>query len=159
MLTDTQLQQLVTALRASGDTTVIAALAIGNVDALAAWCNAPSSTLAWRNAMTGQEVDEITPWTAFDGLSAGRRDSWRQFLTFPRDFGRPRIRQWVTDVWGAATASSSSEAILQAGRESATNAQALLGGTTRTTGTVSALNRAYAGEVAVPQLASGLNRF
>lgn len=64
-----------------------------------------------------------------------------------RDFSRNKTRKWITDIWGNATAGSSAEAIMQAATENATVAQVALGGTTKTTGTVTALDRAYAGQV------------
>lgn len=159
MLTDSQMQTLVAAIRASADPTVTAALAIRDDVTLTTWCNAPSPTDAWRASMQPQDVDEATPWTAFDALSAGKRDSWRQMLVYPRDFSRNAIRRWVTDVWGNATAGSNAEVILGAAREKATNAQAALGGTVRSTGTVSALDRAFVGQVGLTELSVAQNRF
>jgi len=62
------------------------------------------------------------------------------------------VRSWVTDVWGAAIANSNSEKILQAGTTFATAAQVVIGGTTRTTGTVSALDRNWLDQVTVQDI-------
>lgn len=118
----------------------------GNVTGLQAWLNAAASpnTPAWMTAAPTLAVEEAPSYTTFDSLSQGKRDSWSLFLRNARDFTRAKVRSWVVDVWGNATAGSNAEAVLLAATESATNAQVMLGGTTRTTGTVSALDRAYA---------------
>lgn len=116
----------------------------GDSVALLAWCNAQkAATPAWRVSVRPQDSDEASTYTAFDSVVAGKRESWRIFLMFNRDFSKAKVRNWVVDVWGAATAASISESILQAGTENATNAQNALGGTTATTGTVTALRRTF----------------
>lgn len=119
----------------------------GNVVAVLAWLNGERTpqALAWRTDVQPREADEAANYQTFDSLTAGKRDSWALFLAYPRDFTRARVRGWVVDVWGAATAGSVSEAILQAGTVPLTNAQHAVGGTSRTTGTVTALDRAFAG--------------
>jgi len=95
-----------------------------------------------------QEIDEAATYTTYDSLTAGKRDEWALFLRYPRNMAKAKNRGVVTDVWGAATAGSIAEAILQAGTYSATNTQAAIGGTSRTTGTVTALDLAYTGQAA-----------
>jgi hypothetical protein len=120
----------------------------GDTFSLLAWCNGPKpSTPAWRTQVLPQESDEAATYTTFDALAAGKRDSWRLFLGFARDYSKAKVRNWIVDVWGAATAASISEAILTAGVENATNAQAVLGGTSPATGTVTALKRNFDGQV------------
>lgn len=104
-------------------------------------------TLAWRTAVPPQDSDEAPAYTAFDSIVAGKRDSWGYFLGYPRNFGKNKVRNWIVDVWGSATAGSNAEAILQAGTENAKRIEVILGGTTKTTGTVSALDRNYAGTI------------
>ena len=114
--------------------------------------NAASATNAWFTLIP-EEADEATPWPDFDGLAAGKRDSWLgAFLKYRRDFARAKVRKWITDTWGAATTGSNAETILLAGVGKATVAQAVIGGTTRTTGTVSALDRAWLDQVTVQDL-------
>ena len=117
--------------------------AAGDTVSLLAWCNGASATRAWRASVPPQDSDEAPDYTLFDAIVAGKRASWGFFLGFPRDFTRAKVRRWVTDVWGAAIAGSSSEAILLAGTAFATNAQLALGGVNRSTGTVAALDRSY----------------
>jgi hypothetical protein len=116
--------------------------------------NAPSATDAWRTAMPPEDTDEVTPWVNFDNITqAGKRDSWLfAFLKYPRNFTRAKVRKWVTDVWGNATAGSDAEAILLGALEKATAAQVVLGGATRTTGTVSAMDRNWLDLVTVQDL-------
>lgn len=147
MLTDQQRATLKAAVQANP--TANAFLVAQDVFSLHAWCNAVAApaVTAWRNAVTPQESDEAPSYSTFDALAAGKRDSWAMFLGFARDFTKAKVRNWVEDVWGASAAGNNAEKILQAGTEKATNAQAALGGTTRATGTVSALDRAFVGLV------------
>lgn len=117
----------------------------GDAFSLQAWLNraANPAVLAWRIAVLPQEADEAASYATFDSIVAGKRDSWGFFLQFPRNFNRNKVRNWITDVWGSATAGSNAEAILQAGTENATNAQSIIGGSPKTTGTVSAIDRNF----------------
>jgi hypothetical protein len=125
----------------------------GDTFSLLAWCNgAKAATPAWRVSVPIQDSDEAATYTTYDSLVAGKRDSWAIFLKFNRNFSKNKVRNWITDVWGNATANSISEAILQAGTENATNAQAALGGTSRTTGTVTALDRSFTDLVSQPEI-------
>lgn len=116
----------------------------GNVTGLMAWCNAATATLAWSVAVPPLTSEEAPSYTTYDSLLQGKRDSWELFLRNPRNFSRNKVRAWVIDVWGSATAGSNSEAILQAATEGATNAQVAIGGTIKATGTVSATDRTFA---------------
>lgn len=118
---------------------------IGDSVSVLQWLNAARTpiTLAWHTAAPMAAIEEAPTYTAYDSLVAGKRDSWVLFLRSPRDFTKAKTRNWVVDVWGSATASSNAEAVLQAGTFNASNAQNALGGTSRTTGTVSALDLVY----------------
>lgn len=145
MLNSTQRNTLLTAIKA--DSAANQARLAGDTITLLAWCNGSAGSLAWRTNVQPQESDEAANYSSYDTLSAGKRDSWSIFLGFARNFGRNKVRAWVTDVWGNATATSVAESILQAGTEAATRAQVALGGTTKSTGTVSALDRGFTGQV------------
>lgn len=121
----------------------------GDVGQVLAWLNGAKSpaTPAWFTAAPVSAVEEAPTYTTYDSLAAGKRDSWVMFLRNPRDFTKARIRNWVVDVWGTAAVGSNAEAVLLSATYSATNAQAAIGGTSRTTGTVTALNLAYTGLV------------
>lgn len=125
------------------NSTAAAARTAGDTVSLLAWLNGSSATLAWRISVAPQESDEAANYTTYDSLTQGKRDEWVRFLAFSRDFGKNKNRGVVTDVWGAAIANSISEGILQAGTELATNAQNALGGTAKTTGTVTATQRTF----------------
>lgn len=114
---------------------------------LLAWCNNASLAAAWRTAVPPSDSDEAATYTAYNNMTAGTRDSWSLFLKFSRDLSKVKIRAWVIDIWGNATPGSITEAILQAGVEFATNAQAALGSTPATSGTVTAVVRNYDGRV------------
>lgn len=142
-LSNAQRANLLTAIRAAP--AIDAPRVAGDTISLCAALNAPAAgpVLAWNNSTPAQTSDEAANYTSYDSLAAGKRDSWAVFLRNSRDFSKAKIRNWVVDVWGSAVASSVSEAILLAGTVSATWAQNALGGTVRTTGTVSALDRGY----------------
>jgi len=114
----------------------------GDTFSLLAWCNAQkAATPAWRTSVPAQDADEAATYTLFDSLVGGKRDSWRIFLMFSRDFSKAKIRNWVVDVWtGIGTVPAD---VLTAGTENATNAQSAIGGTSATTSTVTALRRNF----------------
>ena len=109
---------------------------------------------AWATRVSAQTLDDAPDYNSFDAIVPGKRDSWGFLLRFDRDFNRNKTRTWVTDIWGAATANSNSEKILQAGLVNATQAEATIGGTTKTTGTVSGIDRTYIGGVTVQEVNS-----
>jgi len=138
-------------LRASIFATPAAAalLAAGDVPGLRTWCNTATVTRRWLPEAGALAVEEAPSYTTYDSLAQGKRDSWVLFLRSPRDFGRNKVRLWAVDVWGAATAGSNSEAVLLAGSSLATNAQVAIGGVSKTTGTVTALDATYEKDLSV----------
>ncbi len=156
MLTYAQLQTLATALRAETDQTVVAALAIRNDVALAAWCNSLSTMAAWNGAVGSREMFEAMNITKFDNLAAGKRDAWRVLLDFaPIDFTRQKMRKAVEDVWGTADG----VAVLQAFVRKATQAEKYLGGTDATTNTVTAKKLNFTGSVSLDDVSNALNAY
>lgn len=149
VLSDAQLVTLRAGVCANG--TAKPLFQAGNGPALNAWLNTATGTLGWKVYVSKAVMDEAPTYTSYDTLSAGKRDSWVRLLDVgesgTRDFTKNKIRNWVVDVWGPATAASNSEAILLAGTEATTNAQNVIGGTVKTTGTVTATNRGYQGIV------------
>ena len=145
MLTTTQIVTLRAAVIA--DATAHALQAAGNLAGLLAWCNGASGTLAWITAVPVADAEEAPSYTTYDSLAQGKRDSWLVFLRNARDFSKNKVRNWITDIWGNATAGSNAEAVLLAGTVQATKAELKFGGPTRTTGTVSAIARSWVGTV------------
>lgn len=142
-LTPQQQATVCTAVKA--DPAANAARLIGDSSALLTWLNAPRvpAVLAWRSSVSAQELDEAANYTGFDALAGGKRDAWAIFLMYgPRDMGRNKNRNLITDVWGNATAGSVAESVLLASTAQATNTQVALGGTIKTTGTVTATDYA-----------------
>lgn len=144
-LNTTQLTTLKTAIQT--EPAVATDLANGNYQNIANYFNASAGSLAWRKNVSPQEADEAPNYSTFDSILAGKRESWGFFLAFTRDFSRNKVRNWITDVWGNATAGSNAESILQAGTENATRAEVLFGGNNKTTGTVTALDRSWSGQI------------
>lgn len=135
----------ITALRTAifANPTAAALLAAGNTTGLLAWCNADTATRRWLSAAPVIDVEEAPTYTGYGALTQGARDSWALFLKSPRDFGKNKVRTWVTSIWGAGTTGTNGEAVLLAGSAIATNAQVALGGNSRTTDAVTALANAY----------------
>lgn len=123
----------------------------GNVGGVLTWLNGERTpaTLAWSKAASQAAVRQAPAYASYDTLATGKRDSWVLLLADPQDFSKAKTRNWVTDVWGSATAGSNAEAVLLAGTYNATNLQNAIGGTLRTTGTVSALDLAFVGLAAM----------
>lgn len=156
MLTNTQIQTLATALRTETNPTVVAAMEIRNDVGLAEWCNAASVVDVWQPAMTNRLLFEAGDVTKFDGLSAGKRDSWKLLLEFaPIDFSRNKMRKAVTDIWG----NTDSVAVLQACTRKATNAENYLGGNSATENTVTALKLKWTGTLSHSEISDVLNRY
>jgi hypothetical protein len=152
-LSTAQVATLKAFVAASVDASIVAARTAGATIALRDLLNADAAgpVKAWNVSVGAQTLDEATPWTSFDTLDSaaagGKKLSWLQVFRFNRDFSKAAMRKWVTDVWGNATAASNAEAILQACLVNATVAQNAIGGTVRTTGTVSGLDRDFVGSV------------
>src|SRR3990167_2468873 len=113
------------------------------------YCNQKKSPIvkAWGKSIGDPAINTAADYSVFDSIVPGKRDSWGFFLNFPRDFSHDKVRKWVTDIWGATTAGSNSEAILKAGLEDATVAEVLFGCVTKTTGTVTGLDRDFVGQI------------
>lgn len=125
---------------------------------LRTWLNQPSATLAWGESVPAKSLDEGADYSTFDSIAAGKRDAWGLFLQYaPRDMSKNKNRKVVTDVWGNATAASIAESILQASTLLATRAEAYLGGASASTGTVTAIKRAWVGTVTLDEVAAVLN--
>ena len=154
MLTNAQLQTLKAAIAAETNSAFVGYRTNGQTDLMADWYNQPSSTDAWMYAAQRSTLFEATDVTKFDGLTAGKRDAWRLLLdNTPIDFGRNANRKAVQDIWG----NTDSVAVLQALREKATRAQALFGGTSKTTNTVTALDRAFTGSLSGYDISQALS--
>lgn len=118
---------------------------------------------AWRSQMPAQDLDEASDITAFDGLSAGKRDAWMLFLAYaPRDFTRNKVRKVVTDIWGASNAANTvAFAIYSAATRNITRAEKLFGGSATATegsgaGVVTAKRLSREGEITPAQVEAAL---
>lgn len=118
---------------------------------------ASPTVLAWKTSVPAIVSDDAPSYSTFDTIAAGKRDSWGFFLAQTRDFTRKKVRDWITDVWGAAIANSNAEKILQAGTENMRVVEVILGGTDATTGTVTAKKRDYVGSIDLSEIALMFN--
>ena len=149
-LTNSQINTLRTFVQGSANAAIIAARAAGATVDLAALLNATAApeVKSWGPEVPASVIDAAANYNGYDALVQGKRDAWSVFLLYaPRDMGKNKNRNLVTDVWGDATASSKAESILLACLESASLAESTIGGNTRTTGTVSGLSRNFVGRV------------
>ena len=158
-LTNAQIQTLKAAILAQTAPEFVALRDSGATGAMAEWYNVAINPVqkAWITAQPPQDSDDAPDYSTFDSIYAGKRESWGFFLEYPRDFTRNKVRKWVTDVWGNATASSNAEAILQAATRNATRGEIVFGGTTKTTGTVSALELNRAGPLSNEDVVLAVN--
>lgn len=144
---------------------VLAPLASGTTtdyNALVTACNAKKApaVLSWRARVDPVEIDAATPWANFDTITvAAKRDSYlHAFLRYQRDFASAKIRKWLTDVWGNATVGSNAETILLGcAVEDATWAQAAIGGSSESVNAVTALDRAFDGDVTLDDILKMFN--
>jgi len=131
-------QQLAAAIRANTAPAIVAAVAARNDDVIRDHYNSASTSDCWRADIDGSALFEATPITQFDGLTAGKRDAWRlmieQARVEPLDFGRPKLRAAVRDIW----ATTQGDAILTACTRKATLGELVFGGAVETSGAVSA---------------------
>ena len=160
-MNEAQKQQLVIALRASADATIVSLLAARADEMLMNYINdkATPAVKAWKTNVPTNDSDDAPDYSTYDALQAGKRDSWNLFLRAPRDFTRNKVRKWITDVWGNATAASNAEAILNAGVENARRVEVLIGGSNASTGTVTAMKRDFEGPIGLQELSIALSTY
>lgn len=148
-LNNARLATLKAAIIAETDPVFVALRDAEATAAMASWYNqdAAPAEIAWGVSVDRRTLDEAATYTNFDALAAGKRDLWRIFLDgAPRDMGKAKNRNVITDVWGSATSSSIAEAVLHAATRNISRAEKLLGGTTTaTTGTVTAKRLTWEG--------------
>jgi len=143
------LQTIIAALRTSVDQTVKQALLDYDHKALAKWCNDATSTKAWTVSVSKRDMFEAMNISTYDAVSAGKKESWQLMLSMaPLDFSRGGMRKGVLDIFVAADAN----AMLASFTENASQLEVLIGGSSTTTGTVTALKRGFVGVVEVSDL-------
>lgn len=146
-----QIDSITAAVVVSVDPYVVQLRAMGDrglaVSMLRDWLNSPSSQTCWHDEVSGGDLEALTNFVTYDGLSAGKRDSWRLLTNNSRDPRKAKIRKAIVDVWGAATAGSNAESILQGCTRMSSNAEKLVGGTIKTEGTVSAIDCQWHGTI------------
>jgi hypothetical protein len=148
-LNNTDIATLKAWVAASTDPAIVDARTQGATQTLAALLNADAvpPVTSWRIDVQPQETDDAPNYANFDTIQPGKRESWAFFLNYPRDYSRNKTRKWVTDIWGSATNGSDAEAILLTATENASVAESVIGGTSKNTNSVTALDRTFVGEV------------
>lgn len=116
---------------AAADTTASACITTGDDGCLVNYLNSESAFVVWRTQLNEQEIienDGFNP-SLVDGLTAGKRDEWTNFIF---KFGhcnpsRQRIRDAFADVWsGTAAKNAVNAAILELSKRNATVAESAL---------------------------------
>lgn len=164
-LTDAQYSTFAAAIRANTDPLVQTAVVARNDDYIRDWYNAAYSptTKVWKHSVTRGELMDSTNITSFDGLTAGKRDAWRLFLEGAQfstvDFGKPRSRKVVTDIWGNATNGSVSETFLLDMTRNATKLEMLFGGSSENEGTATATDLNVEHTLTTSDVSKALNEF
>lgn len=163
-MTPTQLATLKTAIIA--DPTAGPMRVAGDAYSLLAWCNGPSATLAWRNAVSGSEIYDAHKPVEYIARSAAERSAFDLMADSSRqhDFNVAAKRNGVADIFSGASNSTSRTAIFTVAQEFATNAQLILGGSTVSVGgnanmaeTVSAFKRNWSGQVTADEASKLVN--
>ncbi len=156
---EAQLPTLKAAILASTDAEIIALRTARNDTDLTIKLNSPlvPNVLAWLSVQMPQDSDAAPNYSLYDSLLPGKRDSWKLFLAYPRDFTKNKVRKWVTDIWDSATAGSNAEAILQAATKNISIFENMMGGTDATTGTVTAKKLNFAGPISLQDVSAALN--
>lgn len=153
-LTPAQRMTFLAAINAETDAGLVACRQARDDGCIAAYYNAPTATLAWRDAVASRDVFEAMNLTSFDGLSAGKREVMRLLLAYePVDFTRDKTRAALVDVWGVAD----TNVILAVGTTTASRFEMLYGGTSATSEGVTALKRVVVGTVTLDLVSALLN--
>lgn len=143
-------------IRANTDAGVVAALAVRDDQAISDWYNQPSSTKAWSQSVQKQELFNAMNLATFDSVVAGKRDAWKIMLDMaPLDFTKASNRKGVVDIFVTADATK----ILTACTENALQVELVFGGESKTSGSVTALNRNYIGATEAGEVLHVLNNY
>jgi len=160
MLTPAQETTLIAALKASNDS-VLAPLVTARDNVLIAnWLNASGTTDAWHESCGSHDLFDSMDITKFDNLTAGKRDAWRLFLDYaPQDMRLNARRKAVVDVWATSTSKPGDDApaVLAKCLRKATNGEAIMGGTSATTDTVTASKLNYIGQISDYDVSKAFN--
>lgn len=136
--------------------TLAAAITAGDTPTLLAWANGASATSAWRAAVEGSEIYDAHKPKEYQARSAGERGSFDLMVLkpFASDFTVAKVRNGVAAIFSGSTNSSCRTDIFAAAQEMASNAELVFGGAQESVGgsadmaeTVTALDRAWEGEV------------
>ena len=105
------------------------------------------------DSVTKREMFEAMNISTYDAVSAGKKESWQLMLSMaPIDMTRGGMRKGVLDIFVTVDAN----AMLAAFTEKASRAEEIIGGSSPTTGTVTALKRDWVGDVLAADLREGM---
>lgn len=155
-LKNSQLSTLAAGIRASTDPAVIAAVAIRDDTIITNWCNQLTTTNAWNEAVSSDDLVAAMDFTKYDTVSQGKRDAWELFLQYtPYDFGTAKNRRVIEDVWGTVDG----VAVLTAALRKANNCELILGGVSETRNTVTGLDLNVERVFQPEDISQALNKF
>lgn len=127
-LTQAQLQTLKTDIEANTDPTVIAALAAGNDNAIAAWYNGDASPnyYVWKTLVTVDELREAVDWAeVVTSLTTNDLLSFQLLTASDVDPSNASIRTAFTEIFSVAQEPNSRAALIAIAKRVATNTEKL----------------------------------
>lgn len=153
-LSNAQRNTLLAAIKA--DATAGPMRASGDTSLLGSWCNGPSTTAAWRTAVSGIDIYDAHKPVEYINRSVAERGAFDLMVNPARshDFTVAAKRNGVADIFSGVTNNTSRTLIFAVAQEFATNAQLVLGGVSASVGgtanmseTVTALKRTYTSQI------------
>ena len=131
----------------------------GDMYSLAQYCNASTTTNAWRENVPPDQMVEQVRFVSYGDLPAGKRDAFRLMLDYPPiDATRAKVRKGIEDIFavaGSYTDSAQMGQMLGACVEKATWAELALGFTTPSAvGGVTAIKRNVTGALSVDDVSA-----
>lgn len=149
-----------TTLRAAilAEPALAAPLSIRNDPAIADYCNAATTQLAWRTVYSSDDLFQSTVLVEYIARSAAERQAYDLLVSIGMmDPSRARLRNAIADIFSGSTNSTSRGLILNDMTRFATWAERLFGGTNATTDTVTAWRLNWSGTISPSTVSSILN--
>lgn len=136
------------------DPALVACRIIRDDGCIAAWYNTATATMAWRHDVSRQSLFLLTDTDSFAGRTAGQREMWIMMQNHaPVDMRLDSMRLAIHKVWSA----TDRDVILAGCTEPATRFEMVFGGSSATTGNVTAIKRNVLGPVSVSDVSAALN--
>ena len=155
-------QAFAAALRAETDPDLAAAVVARNDTFVAAWCNVPSTFIAWRSRVLQDEIMQNGfDWVRVDNLSVGKARIWEWLFdnaTRSIDARKDNVRAGIAECWkGTAADIAVRDAVLGHCKRTATRAEKMFATGTGTDASPGTL--AWEGQIDTTDVGRSLNEF